>query len=149
MQKKKKTDNGILSKLDKRQCQKVFNKYGKGRGRSFKRICKRFKNVLNEVSNIMQKELEKLSEKCLVKRWYLEKFDLNPIRLEGLLKLEDKILTFFMETLPKIPQFIASAFAKSISVMLSTIKLNIDKKQIRAMIKNINDNSQNVCARYT
>ena len=64
-------------------------------------------------------------------------FDLNPdTALEGLLKLEDKILTFFMETLPKIPQFIASAL-QSVSVMLSTIKLNIDKKQIRAMIKNI------------
>jgi hypothetical protein len=64
-------------------------------------------------------------------------FDLNPdTALEGLLKLEDKILTFFMETLPKIPQFIASAL-QSVSVMLSTIKLNIDKKQIKAMIKNI------------
>jgi hypothetical protein len=64
-------------------------------------------------------------------------FDLNPdTALEGLLKLEDKILTFFMETLPKIPQFIASAL-QSVSVMMSTIKLNIDKKQIRAMIKNI------------
>ena len=64
-------------------------------------------------------------------------FDLNPdTALEGLLKLEDKILTFFMETLPKIPQFLASAL-QSVSVMMSTIKLNIDKKQIRAMIKNI------------
>ena len=64
-------------------------------------------------------------------------FDLNPdTALEGLLKLEDKILTFFVETLPKIPQFIASAL-QSVSVMLSTIKLNISKNQIRAMIKNI------------
>lgn len=64
-------------------------------------------------------------------------FDLNPdTALEGLLKLEDKILTFFVETLPKIPQFLASAL-QSVSVMMSTIKLNIDKKQIRAMIKNI------------
>ena len=70
------------------------------------------------------------SEKCLVvqKVGLGKLFDLNPdTALEGLLKLEDKILTFFMETLPKIPQFIASAL-QSVSVMLSTIKLNIDKK---------------------
>jgi hypothetical protein len=103
-----------------------------------KGFAKGFKNVLNEVSNIMQKIGKVIGKMFSGAKGGLGKlFDLNPdTALEGLLKLEDKILTFFMETLPKIPQFIASAL-QSVSVMMSTIKLNIDKKQIRAMIKNI------------
>jgi phage-related tail protein len=103
-----------------------------------KGFAKGFKNVLNEVSNIMQKIGKVIGKMFSGAKGGLGKlFDLNPdTALEGLLKLEDKILTFFMETLPKIPQFIASAL-QSVSVMLSTIKLNIDKKQIKAMIKNI------------
>jgi hypothetical protein len=103
-----------------------------------KGFAKGFKNVLNEVSNIMQRIGKVIGKMFSGAKGGLGKlFDLNPdTALEGLLKLEDKILTFFMETLPKIPQFIASAL-QSISVMLSTIKLNIDKKQIKAMIKNI------------
>lgn len=103
-----------------------------------KGFAKGFKNVLNEVSNIMQRIGKVIGKMFSGAKGGLGKlFDLNPdTALEGLLKLEDKILTFFMETLPKIPQFIASAL-QSVSVMLSTIKLNIDKKQIKAMIKNI------------
>ena len=114
-----------------------------------KGFAKGFKNVLNEVSSIMQKIGKVIGKMFSGAKGGLEKlfsgakgglgklFDLNPdTALEGLLKLEDKILTFFMETLPKIPQFLASAL-QSVSVMMSTIKLNIDKKQIRAMIKNI------------
>ena len=103
-----------------------------------KGFAKGFKNVLNEVSNIMQK-IGKVVGKMFsgAKGIFTKLFDFNPDEaLDGLLKLEDKILTFFMETLPKIPQFIASAL-QSVSVMMSTIKLNIDKKQIKAMIKNI------------
>lgn len=52
-------------------------------------------------------------------------FDLNPdTALEGLLKLEDKILTFFVETLPKLPTFLASAMQsimQSISVLIKNI----------------------------
>lgn len=40
--------------------------------------------------------------------------------LDNLLVLEDKILTFFVETLPQLPQFLASAF-QSISVLLQSI----------------------------
>lgn len=103
-----------------------------------KGFAKGFKNVLNEVSSIMQRIGKVIGKMFSGAKGGLGKlFDFNPDEaLDGLLKLEDKILTFFMETLPKIPQFIASAL-QSVSVMMSTIKLNIDKKQIRAMIKNI------------
>ncbi len=64
-------------------------------------------------------------------------FDFDPDEaLVGLLKFEDKILTFFIETLPKLPAFISSAL-QSLSVMFSTLKLTIDKKQIKALITSI------------
>ena len=64
-------------------------------------------------------------------------FDFNPdTALDNLLKFEDKVLTFFIETLPKLPAFFESAL-QSISVMLSTIKLNIDKKKVKDLITNL------------
>ena len=48
-------------------------------------------------------------------------FDFDPDdALTNLLVFEDKILTFFVETLPKLPQFFASAM-QSISVLLDSI----------------------------
>ena len=64
-------------------------------------------------------------------------FDFDPDEaLVGLLKFEDKILTFFIETLPKLPAFVSSAL-QSLSVMFSTLKLTIDKRQIKALITSI------------
>lgn len=64
-------------------------------------------------------------------------FDFDPDEaLVGLLRFEDKILTFFIETLPKLPAFISSAL-QSLSVMFSTLKLTIDKRQIKALITSI------------
>lgn len=53
--------------------------------------------------------------------------------LDNLLVFEDKILTFFAETLPNLPAFFESAL-QSISVMMSNIKLSIDKKKIKKLI---------------
>ena len=53
--------------------------------------------------------------------------------LDSLLKVEDKILTFFVETVPKLPAFFKSAL-QSISVLLANIKLKIDRKKVKDFI---------------
>ena len=64
-------------------------------------------------------------------------FDFNPdTALDNLLKFEDKVLTFFVETLPKLPSFFASAL-QSISVLMANIKLNIDKKKVKKLITDL------------
>lgn len=61
-------------------------------------------------------------------------FDFNPDdALDGLLKIEDKILTFFVETVPKLPAFFKSAL-QSISVLLANIKLKIDSKKVKDFV---------------
>ena len=53
--------------------------------------------------------------------------------LDSLLKVEDKILTFFVETVPKLPAFFKSAL-QSISVLLANIKLKIDRKKVKDFV---------------
>ena len=63
--------------------------------------------------------------------------------LDAVLKIEDNILTFFVETLPKMPSFLASVL-QSVRVLLRNIK-NIVKrddiaKLVFSMFKMISDN---------
>ena len=100
-----------------------------------KGFAKGFKNVLNEVSNIMQK-IGKAVGKMFsgAKGIFTKLFDFNPDEaLDGLLKFEDKILTFFVETVPKLPAFFKSAL-QSISVLLANIKLQIDAKKVKDFV---------------
>ena len=61
-------------------------------------------------------------------------FDFNPEdALDSLLVFEDKILTFFVETVPKLPAFFESAL-QSISVLLKNIKLNVDAKKVKDFV---------------
>lgn len=63
-------------------------------------------------------------------------FDFNPDEaLDDLLVFEDKILTFFVETLPKIPQFLASAF-QSVATLLNTI---FDSVNFESLLDNLVD----------
>ena len=56
--------------------------------------------------------------------------------LDAILKIEDKVLTFFVETLPKLPQFVASVM-QSISVMLQSVMAVITPEKIEEVITNI------------
>lgn len=62
--------------------------------------------------------------------------------LDALLAFEDGILTFFVETLPKLPQFIESAFGSVIS-LLETLDSVIDfdklERDLSSMINTISD----------
>lgn len=100
-----------------------------------KGFAKGFKNVLNEVSNIMQKIGKVIGKMFSGARGIFTKlFDFNPDEaLDGLLKLEDKILTFFVETVPKLPSFFKSAL-QSISVLLANIKLQVDANKVKDFV---------------
>ena len=56
--------------------------------------------------------------------------------LEALLKFEDGILTFFLETLPKLPQFLASAF-QSVSTLLSSLDSMINYEELEKTVNSI------------
>lgn len=63
-------------------------------------------------------------------------FDFNiDDALDNLLVFEDKILTFFVETLPRLPQFFASAF-QSIVVLLETIFDSVDFEGLMGSLVN-------------
>lgn len=97
-------------------------------GKSVKKV---FTGIVNNVKNITKKIFGG------AKGLFSKLFEFNPDEaLEGLLKLEDKILTFFIETLPKLPKFVASAL-QSISVLMANIKLNVNSNQIREMVRSI------------
>ena len=82
---------------------------------TFTQISKRVTDAMKKVVSGMKKIVSGTAG--LLKKL----FDFNPdTALDSLLAFEDKILTFFVETLPKLPQFFASAF-QSISVLLSNI----------------------------
>ena len=94
-------------------------------------IIKKLSNVLKSVGNIVKGLFSG------GKSIFQKLFDLNTdTALDGLLQIEDKILTFFVETLPKLPQFVASVM-QSISVMLQSVMAVITPEKIEEVITNI------------
>ena len=85
-----------------------------------------FKNVVNSTKSILQK---------------LFKGSINDL-LDELLKFEDGILTFFVETLPQLPKFFESAL-QSISVMLESILGIVTPEKISEIITGILQTIQN------
>lgn len=98
---------------------------------TFTQISKRVTDAMKKVVSGMKKIVS--GSAGLLKKL----FDFNPdTALDSLLAFEDKILTFFVETLPKLPQFFASAF-QSISVLLQNILNSGGFKFIGDIIGNI------------
>lgn len=99
----------------------------------------KFGSVMQAVSGFV-KNLSQMYSKIIgiFKSFNLKNiFNFNPDdALDGLLAFEDKILTFFVETIPKLPAFVSSAL-ESISVLFKTLKLNIDSSKIREFTKGI------------
>lgn len=88
----------------------VFSKMAKTIGSVFKGVFKSFKSIFSKVFSGGVDDA-----------------------LDSLLVFEDKILTFFMETVPKLPAFFESAL-QSISVLLKNIKLNLDTKKVKDFV---------------
>lgn len=82
-------------------------------GEVFKKVANTIKNAFSKITSIVKS----------VKDIFTKLFEFNiDDALTALLKVEDAILTFFVETLPRLPSFFESAFAS----VLRTIKSLID-----------------------
>lgn len=126
--------NNEIEKLGKGMSVKMETQ-GKNAGKSFAEgfsvVAKKIKNVMSKVIGTIKTVLGG------AKNIFKKLIDFNPdTALDNLLVFEDKILTFFVETLPKLPQFFASAF-QSISVLLSNILNSGGFKFIGDIIGNI------------
>lgn len=86
----------------------------------------------NKIVNVLKNTFKKMAK--FVKSSFKKLFEFNiDDALDNLLAFEDKVLTFFVETLPNLPAFFESAL-QSISVMMANIKLSIDKSKIKKLI---------------
>lgn len=88
-----------------------------------------FKKVISSAKEMSKKVIKIFSDVAKTiksifstgKSIFSKLFEFNPDEaLDKLLVFEDKVLTFFVETLPKLPQFFASAF-QSIGVLLQNV----------------------------
>ena len=96
---------------------KVVQESTKKIGDTFKKMSNTIKDVFSKIGNFVKNAFDK------TKNIFTKLFDFNvDDALNALLKVEDAILTFFVETLPKLPSFFESAF----SSVLKTIKSLID-----------------------
>ena len=87
---------------------------------AFKNTFSKMKSVAGKIGNVLKSV-----------------FDFNvDDALDELLIFEDKILTFFIETLPKLPNFFASAI-QSISVLIKTLGRVVDFNVISDILKTI------------
>ena len=91
------------------QISSIFSRMAKTIGDVFKGVAGFVKTSFSKVTGVLGN---------------LFKFDTNDA-LDKLLKFEDAILTFFVETLPQMPSFLASAF-QSLDVLIETIANNIE-----------------------
>lgn len=99
-------------------------------GDTFKKVSKTivssFKTVISGIGNIFKK---------------LADFNINDA-LDNLLKFEDAILTFFVETLPQLPKFFASAvqsIIKMIQSILTAIDFDVIADIVSSIIKSIGE----------
>ena len=96
--------------------------YAKKVGQIIKKVATTIKNVVSKVANI-----------------FVKMFEFDPdSALDNLLVFEDSVLTFFVETLPKLPQFFASAM-QSIIVLIKTVLNLINFDTVSDIVKSILD----------
>ena len=104
-----------------------------------------FKSVVAKVTVIMKKVGDVLSKIGNVVKGLFQggvsifqklfNFNVNDA-LDTMLKIEDNILTFFVETLPQLPQFFKSAMS-SVSVLLESVLSIITPEKVAEVIKDI------------
>lgn len=92
-----------------------------------KQVASVFKNIVSNVKNIFSK----------AGNIFMKIIEFNPDEaLDNLLKFEDAILTFFVETLPKLPAFFKSAM-QSIIVLIDTVLNVLDFDAITEIVSEI------------
>ena len=103
---------------EKTQSEEIPKNYAEG----FKKVVSSAKDMAKKVAKIFS-ELAKTIKKIFStgKSIFSKLFDFDLDKsLDNVLAFEDKVLTFFVETLPKLPQFVASVM-QSISVLIQNI----------------------------
>lgn len=100
-------------------------KYAENIKRVFSNIANTVKDVFSGIGNIAKK--------------LLDVFKLDPDdALNALLQIEDTILTFFVETLPKLPQLFQNA-VQSIVALLDTLINSINWEDVQKVLNSILD----------
>lgn len=135
------------------EVKKIYDDLGKYKAKKNKEEIKETKTALQEtlknVANIMQEVSKKMTDtfsKVVSKiksifsgvSGFLSKlFEFKPDEvLDNILKFEDSVLTFFVETLPKTPNFFASVF-ESIGVLIKSVRKAVKTEDIRQIIRGI------------
>ena len=135
------------------EVKKIYDDLGKYKAKKNKEEVKETKTALQEtlknVANIMQEVSKKMTDTFskVVSRiksifsgvgGFLSKlFEFKPDEvLDNILKFEDSVLTFFVETLPKTPNFFASVF-ESIGVLIKNVRKAVKAEDIRQIIRGI------------
>lgn len=125
--KKKSTEEEVKDEKRKfTEMIKIAGEYTKKFAETFKNVTKKIastvKNVISGIGNIFTKL-----------------FDFNTDEaLNNLLKFEDSVLTFFVETVPKLPAFFKSAI-ESIIKLINSLMATIDFEGIQNFIYSIID----------
>ena len=135
------------------EVKKIYDDLGKYKAKKNKEEIKETKTALQEtlknVANIMQEVSKKMTDtfskvvskiKSIISGvgGFLSKlFEFKPDEvLDNILKFEDSVLTFFVETLPKTPNFFASVF-ESIGVLIKNVRKAVKAEDIRQIIRGI------------
>lgn len=94
----------------------------------FKKVVSTIKSVFSTIGNFIKNTFDK------VKNLFSTLFEFNiDDALNNLLKIEDAILTFFVETLPNLPSFFESAFS-SVLVLVQTLMNSINWKEVKGFL---------------
>lgn len=114
---------------------KKFAEMLKVAGEYTKKLAETLKNVTKKIASKIASTVKSVISS--VGNIFTKLFEFKPDEaLDNLLKFEDAILTFFVETLPKLPSFFASAF-QSVAVLIQTIFNIIDFDNIANIIGTI------------
>ena len=107
-----------------------------------KQYAERIKNIFSKIGNTIKDVFSKVTSFVKnvfdkTKNIFTKLFDFNiDDALTALLKVEDAILTFFVETLPKLPQFFESAFS-SVLTLIQTLINSIDWDNVKNNLDSI------------
>jgi hypothetical protein len=135
------------------EVKKIYDDLGKYKAKKNKEEVKETRTALQEtlknVANIMQEVSKKMTDtfsKVVSKiksifsgvGGFLSKlFEFKPDEvLDNILKFEDSVLTFFVETLPKTPNFFSSVL-ESIGVLIKSISGAVKAEDVRAIVRGI------------
>jgi len=106
----------------------------------FKTVTKKLAPIMKEISKTLSK-IGSIAKSMFTGGVSIFKkifdIDLDSV-LDAILKIEDKVLTFFVETLPRLPSFVASVM-QSISVLLENVMQIVTPERVKEIIAQIMD----------